>query len=207
MHHPMSENHYIRRIEVVNDADPIPSKGIFYPTPANGEVYFAFQARMHSGTSTVAAVAECNVHGRWSATQRIAIPEGQGGCASGESEKTVRTRDPILPPVIRIPELVRKGRLKQGVATDVQVKFKHPNHTGLVYENNRFRQVEEPFYVQSMEIFHGERMVSRYDMTAGLSDNPFLTLKLKFMDAKPIYIVFTNSLGQQFRAVQEVVLS
>jgi hypothetical protein len=44
-------------------------------------------------------------------------------------------------------------------------------------------------------------------MTAGLSDNPFLTQKLKFTEEKPIHIVFTNSLGQQFKAIQEVVLS
>jgi hypothetical protein len=44
-------------------------------------------------------------------------------------------------------------------------------------------------------------------MTAGLSDNPFLTLKLKFTEEKPIHVIFTNSLGRQFRAVQEVVLS
>src|SRR5438093_7600148 len=76
MNHPMEQNHYIRQIQFLNESDPIPSKGIFHPTPANGAIYFSFQARMHSGTSTVLAIAECNLHGRWTARQRITIPEG-----------------------------------------------------------------------------------------------------------------------------------
>jgi sulfur-oxidizing protein SoxY len=207
MNHPMEENHYIRQIQFLNETDPIPSKGIFHPTPANGQMYFAFQARMHSGTSTVVAVAECNLHGSWSASQRITIPEGQGGCANAGPEKKIQVQEPIPPPVIRVPELVRKGRLEKGTTTDIQIKFKHPSQTGLAYENNKFVQVEDPFYVRSMEVFYGDRLVSRYEMTAGLSDNPFLTLKLKFTEAKPIHVIFTNSLGRQFRAVQEVVLS
>jgi sulfur-oxidizing protein SoxY len=207
MNHPMEPDHFIRQIQFLNETDPIPSKGIFHPTPANGEIYFAFQARMHSGTSIVAAVAECNLHGKWSARQRITIPDGQGGCATAEPEKKVRRQEEILPPVIRIPEMVRKGRLEKGSTAEVQVKFKHPSKTGLVYENKKFTQVEEPLYVKSMEVFYGDRLVSRYEMTAGLADNPFLTLKLKLTEAKPIHIIFTNSLGRQFRAVQEVVLS
>jgi sulfur-oxidizing protein SoxY len=206
MNHPMELGHYIQRIQFINESDPIPSKGIFHPTPANGEVYFAFQARMHSGTSTVFAIAECNLHGTWTARHRITIPDGQGGCATAGSEKKIDTHEEVLPPVIRIPELVRKGRLSKGTTAEVQVKFKHPSRTGLRYENKKFIQVEEPFYLTSMQLFYGDRLVSRYEMTAGLSDNPFLTLKLKFTEEKPIHIVFTNSLGQQFKAVQEVVL-
>lgn len=207
MNHPLEQRHYIRQIQFLNESDPIPSKGIFHPTPANGEVYFAFQARMHSGTSTVLAIAECNLHGRWTARQRITIPEGQGGCATAGPEKKASQREHIRPPVIRIPELVRNGHLARGTTTEVQVKFKHPSTTGLAYENKKFVQVEEPFYLTSMQLFYGDRLVSRYEMTAGLSDNPFLTVKLKFAEAKPIHVVFTNSLGQQFKATQEVFLS
>jgi desulfoferrodoxin (superoxide reductase-like protein) len=207
MNHPLEQKHYIRQIQFLNESDPIPSKGIFHPTPTNGEIFFSFQARMHSGTSTVLAIAECNLHGKWIARQRITIPEGQGGCATAGSEKQAATQEEILPPVIRIPELVRRGHLAKGATTEVQVKFKHPSMTGLAYENKKFIQVQEPFYLTSMQLFYGDRLVSRYEMTAGLSDNPFLTLKLKFTEEKPIQIVFTNSLGQQFKAAHEVVLS
>lgn len=207
MNHPMDQGHYIHQIQFLNESDPIPSKGIFHPTPANGELYFAFQARMHSGTSTVLAVAECNLHGRWTARHRITIPDGQGGCATADGVKQSSAKEEIRPPVIRIPELVRRGPLAKGEMAEVQVKFKHPSRTGLAYANKKFVQVEEPFYLTSMQVLYGERLVSRYEMTSGLSDNPFLKFKLKLTEAKPIHIVFTNSLGQQFRAVQEVVLS
>jgi desulfoferrodoxin (superoxide reductase-like protein) len=207
MSHPLEPNHYIRQIQFLNESDPIPSKGSFYPTAANGEIYFSFQARMHSGTSTVLAIAECNLHGKWTARQRITIPEGQGGCAIAEPEKKSHYEQETSSPVIRIPELVRRGRLAKGTTTEVQVKFKHPSTTGLAYENKRFIQVEEPFYLTSMQVFYADRLVSRYEMTPGLSDNPFLTLKLKLTDPNPIEIVFTNSRGRNFRAVQEVVLS
>ena len=64
MNHPLEPKHYIRQIQFLNESDPIPSKGIFHPTPANGEIFFSFQARMHSGTSTLLAIAECNLHGQ-----------------------------------------------------------------------------------------------------------------------------------------------
>jgi desulfoferrodoxin (superoxide reductase-like protein) len=207
MNHPMEAGHHIRRIQFLNESDPIPSKGVFYPTPANGELYFAFQARMHSGRSTVLAAAECNLHGRWTARHQITIPEGQGGCATADRAKQLEVKEEILPPVIRIPELVRRGRLSKGETVEVQVKFKHPSKTGLAYENKKFVQVEEPLFLTSMQMFYGNLLVSRYEMTAGLSDNPFLAIKLKLTEQKPINVVFSNSLGQQFKAVQQVVLS
>lgn len=207
MNHPMEQGHYIRRVQFLNESDPIPSKGIFYPTPANGAMYFAFQARMHSGTSKVLAVAECNLHGTWTAGHRITIPEGQGGCATADGTKQPAAKEEILKPAIRIPELVRRGRLAKGETSEVQVKFKHPSKTGLAYQNKKFVQVEEPLYLTSMQVFYGEHLVSRYEMTAGLSDNPFLKFKLSFTEEKPVRIIFTNSLGRQFSAMTEVVLS
>jgi desulfoferrodoxin (superoxide reductase-like protein) len=207
MNHPMEPGHYIQRIQFLNESDPIPSKGILYPTPGNGELYFAFQARMHSGTSLVLATAECNVHGKWTARHQITIPEGQGGCATAGAPKGAAATPEILPPVIRIPELVRRGRLSKGEVAEVQVKFKHPSKTGLAYENHKFVQLEKPFYLTSMQVFYGERLVSRYEMTAGLSDNPFLKFRLKFTEEKPIRIDFTNSTGRRFSAATEVVLS
>ena len=207
MNHPMEQGHYIRRVQFLNESDPIPSKGIFHPTPANGEIYFAFQARMHSGTSTVLAIAECNLHGTWTARHRIAIPEGEGGCATADAVKPAAAKEEILPPVVRIPELVRRGRLAKGELAEIQVKFKHPSKTGLAYENKKFIQIEAPLYVTSMQVFYGERLVSCYEMTAGLSDNPFLKFKLKLTEEEPIRIVFTNSVGRQFSGSAEVVLS
>jgi desulfoferrodoxin (superoxide reductase-like protein) len=207
LNHPMEQGHHIRRLQFLNESDPIPSKGVFHPSPANGELYFAFQARMHSGASELLAIAECNLHGTWAARQRITIPEGQGGCATADGKKQTGAEEEILPPVIRIPEMVRRGRLVKGATSEVQVKFKHPSTTGLSYENHKFVQVEEPFYLTSMQVFYGERLVTRYEMTSGLSDNPFLKFKLKFTEESPIRIVFTNSKGRHFSGSTAVMFS
>jgi sulfur-oxidizing protein SoxY len=79
MDHPMAADHYVTTVEVVNRRDPIPSKGTFHFTPANGRVYLAFQARVHHGASEVSAIAECSRHGRWVTRRPISIPEGAGG--------------------------------------------------------------------------------------------------------------------------------
>ena len=79
MAHPMSSDHYVTSIQVANNWDPVPLKGTFHLTPANGRVYLAFQARMHHGASQVSVVAECNQHGPSYARRPITIPEEAGG--------------------------------------------------------------------------------------------------------------------------------
>jgi sulfur-oxidizing protein SoxY len=79
MDHPMTPDHHITRIDVVNRRDPVPSKGTFHLTPANGRVYVSFQARIHHGASNVSVTAECNRHGRWSTSRTIVVPDDAGG--------------------------------------------------------------------------------------------------------------------------------
>jgi hypothetical protein len=44
-------------------------------------------------------------------------------------------------------------------------------------------------------------------MTAGLSDNPFLKFKLRFIEEQSVRVVFINSRGRQFSASTAVLLS
>src|SRR5262249_50262747 len=76
--HAMEPDHYIKRLEVVNELDPIPLKGVFDFTPANGQAFMAFQARMDEGASEVLVTAECNRHGRFSSRQPITVADGTG---------------------------------------------------------------------------------------------------------------------------------
>lgn len=75
---PMTPDHYITSIEVLNYNDPIISKGVFYLTPENGRAYLSTQMRLDSGETTVFAVAECNRHGRWVGESKIFV--NRGGC-------------------------------------------------------------------------------------------------------------------------------
>ena len=75
---PMTPDHYIASIEILNYNDPIISKGIFYLTPENGRAYLSTQVRLDSGEMTVYAIAECNRHGRWAGNAKIFV--NRGGC-------------------------------------------------------------------------------------------------------------------------------
>lgn len=206
MPHPMEPDHYIRSIQILNESDPIPSKGIFHLSPNNGQAYLSVQARMHSGTSAVMVIAECTLHGRWAMSQFITISEGGGGCATTtEGGDALPSDDAIDPPVIRIPELVERGKIRRGETIRVQMKVKHPNRTGLTLRGTTFRQTSDPFYLKEMNVFYGDRLVSRYEMTPAISDNPFITFRLRASEESPIRIVLTNSRGQQFEATQEVI--
>ncbi len=206
MRHPMDPDHYIKSLQILNETDPIPSKGIFHLSPANGRAYLSVQARMNSGTSTVLAVAGCTRHGRWTTSQSITIPEGEGGCATGtEGDDHGSSDDGIRPPVIRIPELVERGQIRRDEIIRVQMNVKHPSRTGLTHQGATFLQTADPFYLKEMKVYYGDRVVSRYEMTPAISDNPFITFTLRATEESAIRIVMTNSLGQQFETSQKVV--
>ena len=206
MSHPMEPDHYITRLEVVNERDPIPSKGVFHFTPANGQVFLAFQARMDEGTSEVLVTAECTRHGRWSSKRSIKIADGAGGCASAPIPARARGPD-IHPPRIRIPQLVREGRIRRNELIDVQLAIRHPSRTGLTVRDGRFFQQAEPFYLQMVEIFYGVERVSRFTLTPAVSDDPFITFRLRAGREESLRVLFTNSRGQRFEATHPVRLS
>lgn len=87
------------------------------------------------------------------------------------------------------------------------MKLKHPNRTGLILRGSTFQQGDDPFYLKEMKVFYGNRLVSRYEMTPAISDNPFITFTLKALEESAIRIVLTNSRGQQFQATKDVVLA
>lgn len=205
MDHPMEPDHYIKSVEILNRKDPVVSKGRFYMTPANGAVYLSTQVRMHSGSSQVEVVAECNQHGEWISQKPITIKEGGGGCATETDSRSEEIFD-IRPPTLRIPHLIEEGAITAGEIIKIQVKFKHPSRTGLKLVDGQFVQVKPPFYVKTMEVFYDGNQVSLYKMTEALSDNPFIGFKLKIHKEAPLRIVFTNSQDQQFEVTENFKL-
>jgi desulfoferrodoxin (superoxide reductase-like protein) len=201
--HLMEPDHYIRRVEVLNPRDPVPSKGVFEFTPLSGHAFVAFQARLDEGVSEVVASAECSRHGRSSAVETVKVADGAGGCAapapSGAAARTAPAFR-IRPPVIRIPRLLKGEPIRPGDIVDVQVTMQHPSRTGLVGRNGAFVQESEPFFVRELLVYHGPDLVSRFSLTAALSDNPLITFRLRATRAAPIRIVVTNSRGQRFDA-------
>jgi predicted secreted protein len=196
--HPMEPRHHVTVLRVVNPRDPVPLKGTFHFTPASGRAYVAFQARVDDGPSTVEAAAECGRHGPFRATATVRVAEGGGGCAA--TAPAVLPADEIRAPVLRIPQIVGDGRISAGDLIDVQIKVKHPNRTGLALRDGRWIQASEAFHLAEAQVFHGSEPVSRFVLTAALSDNPFITFKLRAVREAPVRVILTNTRGQRFEA-------
>jgi sulfur-oxidizing protein SoxY len=199
MNHPMEPGHHVTSLRVVNDRDPVPSKGEFRFTPANGQVYLAFQARLDDGHSTVRVSAECSHGHRWSSAGPTQVASGGGGCAGAAPGPELRSQA-IRPPVIRLPHLVRGQRLAPGHIIDVQIKLKHPVRTGLELRGIRWVQATEPFYLTQMEVFYRETQVSRFLMTPALADDPLITFRLRPQEEGLLRVAFRNSRGAELDA-------
>lgn len=76
--HPMTEDHYIKTLQIVNFRDPIASKGLYHFTPRSGQAYFSTQIRMDGGDTDLQIVAECSRHGRWVIQKTLKV--SLGGC-------------------------------------------------------------------------------------------------------------------------------
>jgi desulfoferrodoxin (superoxide reductase-like protein) len=207
MSHPMTRDHHVSTVEVVNDSDPIPSKGIFHFTPLSGVVYVAFQARMDEGDSQVTITADCNRHGRWAARRSIRIAENAGGC-SGTAPPWARTAGPdVHAPEIRIPELVQGRDIRRGDLIHPQLKIRHPNRTGLVERDGSFVRASEPLYLKEMEVRFGGDQVSRFEFTPALSDDPFITFPLLASREAVLEVRLANNRGDQFEARHDIRFS
>jgi desulfoferrodoxin (superoxide reductase-like protein) len=203
MSHPMTPEHYVMSIEVVNEADPIPSKGRFHFTPANGAAYVAFQARMDQGDSKVTVTAECNRHGRWASRRRISITDEAEGCTGTPPPLRTPGADIHLPE-IRIAELVRHGRIRRGETIHPQLKIRHPNRTE---RDGSSAQASEPLYLEELEVWFGGERVSRFELTRALSDDPFITFALLASREGPLEVRLVNNRGQRFETAHEIRFS
>jgi sulfur-oxidizing protein SoxY len=207
MSHPMDPEHYIRSVEVANPRDPIPSKGTFRFTPANGQVYLAFQARMDEGIAELTVTVECSVHGRSaSPPSSITVPGGRGGCAGPLAGSSPRAPE-VGPPRIRIPALLKGARIRAGEVFAVQVGLAHPNRTGLTRRDGGFVATAEPFHLERIEISYDEEPISEFLTTAALSDDPLLTFRMRVLHDGLLRVVATNSRRQRLEAEQAIRLT
>jgi sulfur-oxidizing protein SoxY len=199
MAHPMESEHHLASVRVENERDPIVSKGEFHFTPANGQAYLAFQARLDDGVSAVRVAAECSRGRQWSAAREIRVAAGGGGCA-GPLPARDREEHDIRPPVIRIPQELRGQPIEPGHVIDVQVKLKHPVRTGLVQRDGRWVPETEPFYLTGLDVYVGSARVSRFVLTPALSDDPLITFRLRPREEALLRVLFRNSRGAELEA-------
>jgi predicted secreted protein len=195
--YPIDEGHGTTVLEVVNPRDPVAPKGVFHFTPASGRAYVAFQARFDEGPSAVVATTRCRRHGDVTATTPLVVAPGAGGCAAGTP---LAVADEIREPVIRIPRLVADGIIRAGETIQVQVKTRHPNRTGLTRRDGRWVAESEPFHLSRLDVVYAGEPVSRFELTAALSDNPLIAFLLRVRQEGEVRVTLTNTRGRRFEA-------
>ncbi len=189
--HPMDSDHFIRSLEVTLETDPVPYKGKFHFTPANGRAWVAFQFRSGIG-GVVKVVGECTRHGRFVGTREVRVTEG--GCAT-TPDRTVRER--IGNPQIRLPRSPRPGEV-----VEVRTRLDHASYTGLALKGGKFVPELPAFYVKQMLVLLDAQKVSEFEMTSAVSPNPLVRFPLKVSGSGTLRVVFVNSEGQRWEAAQ-----
>ena len=193
--HPMESDHFIRSIEITVDTDPVPYKGTFLFTPANGRAWVGFQMRSGVG-GLLRAVGECSRHGRFSATREYRVAEG--GCTPGP-DPAVRER--LGNPRISLPRSVKAGDI-----VEVKTKVDHASDTGLVLKSGRFVRSGPPFHVRQMLVYLDDAKISEFQMSAAISPDPLIRFPLKLSRSAMLRIVFVNTEAQRWQVSQAVRL-
>jgi sulfur-oxidizing protein SoxY len=192
VNHPMEPEHFIRSIEIRLDNDPVPYKGTFLFTPANGQAAVAFHMRSGAG-GVLKVTTECSRHGHFVATRETRVTEG--GCAGPPD----MTRDRLGNPRIRLPESIRPGEI-----VHVRAKIDHNSYTGLVLKNGKYLREAPEFYVKQMLVLLDDQKVSEFQLTSAVSANPLIRFPLRVTRGGILRVVFTNSEGQRWEASQRI---
>lgn len=192
VNHPMEPEHFIRSIEIRLDTDPVPYKGTFLFTPANGQAAVAFHMRSGVG-GLLKVTAECSRHGRFVATKETRVTEG--GCAGPPD----MTRDRLGNPRIRVPESIRTGEIVQ-----VRAKIDHNSYTGLVLKSGTHVREAPEFYVKQMLVLFDDQKVSEFQMTSAVSANPLIRFPLRVARGGILRVVFINNEGQRWEGAQRI---
>lgn len=193
--HPMEPDHYVKSIEVVAERDPVPAKGKFVFTPANGRAWVAFHMRSGAG-GPVRATVECTRHGRFDGVREVRVAEG--GCTTAPEKLG---RDRLGNPMLRVPRSLKAGEL-----IEVRAKVDHGSDTGLRLRNGKFVREAPEFYVKHMAVYLDDQKLSEFQMTSAVSPNPLIRFPLKVTRAGTLRVVFVNSEGQQWEVSQALRL-
>lgn len=185
--HPMEPGHFIESLEIVLETDPVPHKGTYRFTPANGRARVSFPMRSGAG-GPLKAIATCSRHGRFVGTRELRV--AGDGCASDPD--VVAKQQPGN------PRLRVMGSVRVGEVVEILAKIDHDSDTGLRVKDGTYMRFRPEFFVKEMRAYLGRRRISEFRFTSALSPNPIIRFPLKVSGADTLRVVFVNSEGQQW---------
>jgi predicted secreted protein len=189
--HPMESGHYVRSIRVALLTDPVPEKGSYGFTPLAGRAWVSFQMRSGAG-GLVQAEAEDTRHGRFVATGEVRVAEG--GCGVGPDRAR---KDTAGNPLVRLPRVYRAGEI-----VEVRARIDHASHTGLTFKNGKYIREAPAYYLTQMLATFDSRPVCDFRLTSAVSPNPLIRFTVKVPGPGILRVLWKNSEGQIWEAVQ-----
>ncbi len=112
----------------------------------------------------------------------------------------------VKPPRMRIGRKIKKDQVFK-----VKVRFEHPSFTGLGQAepetNPPFNRAIPVSFIRNMLVYYGEDLVSRFNMTSAIADNPMFTFKLKAVKEAPVRVVFINNAGERWETSKDIKFS
>ena len=112
----------------------------------------------------------------------------------------------IKPPRLRIGRRIKKDQVIK-----VKVRFEHPSFTGLGQADPEtapaFNRAIPVSFLRNMLVYYGDDLVSRFNMTSAIADNPLFTFKLKAVKEEPVKVVFINNAGERWEVSKKIKFS
>ena len=109
----------------------------------------------------------------------------------------------VKPPRMRIGRKIKKDQVFK-----VKVRFEHPSFTGLgqvdIESMPAFNRAIPVTYIRNMLVYYGDELVSRFNMTSAIADNPLFTFKLKAVKEAPVKVVFVNNEGERWETSKDI---
>ncbi len=112
----------------------------------------------------------------------------------------------VKPPRMRIGRRIKKDQVFK-----VKVRFEHPSFTGLGQAEPEttpaFNRAIPVSFIRNMLVYYGDDLVSRFNMTSAIADNPMFTFKLKAVKEAPVKVVFINNAGERWETSKDIKFS
>ncbi len=109
----------------------------------------------------------------------------------------------VKPPRMRIGRRIKKDQVFK-----VKVRFEHPSFTGLGQAEPEttpaFNRAIPVSFIRNMLVYYGDDLVSRFNMTSAIADNPMFTFKLKAVKEAPVKVVFINNAGERWETSKDI---
>lgn len=191
---PQTPDRFIKTLYLVIDMNPSPVAAVFHFPGTHPWQGLSTRVRVNAYT-TVRAIAETNDGGLYMASNYV---KASGGCSAPslkdpEAARAQRGRMKLL-----LPE-----ELRQGNPITAQILIKHPNNSGL-----QFDQVSRQFipadFVKTIEVsYRGEPLFS-VDSDISISEDPSLRFNFVPEASGSLTVRVTDSTGHAFEEHFEV---